>query len=151
MPPIHFNNKGQATVEAALLTPILVFLISGVFVAGMYINAKLITAAAAREGARSFALTGECSSLIASVKKTMDALDTDPQGDRIKISVGPQPLPKIGQDLIVQVAYKWPTLYPFFQKYYEQVSGQSFDLGQTSGQATVRMEVDSDQNQACGA
>lgn len=141
---------GQAAVEAAILIPMLLFLMAGIFVSGLWLNATLTATAAVREGARSAALTGDCAAIIASVKTTMDAIDTDKNGERIKIEILPDPLPSMGHDVSVRVEYLLPILFQFFKNEYENAAPGSYPLGTVVAAATARMEVDPlNPNQAC--
>lgn len=138
---IILDARGQATVEAALVVPLLLFLLAGIFVAGLWLNATLTVTAAAREGARAAALTGDCASVITNVKKTMDIVDTDPTGEHIHLHIIPDPLPNIGEDVIVRVGYTVPVLFGFFEKDYA-ASENEYPFGTAVGEATARMEVD---------
>jgi len=50
------DDRGQATVEAALMLPLLLFTILGMFTYGLLVHARIVVTDAAREGARAYAL-----------------------------------------------------------------------------------------------
>lgn len=135
------DTRAQAVLEAALIIPVLLFLIAGIFVVGFWFNATLTATAAAREGARSAALTGDCGSIIAGVKKTMDVIDEDPRGERIHILVAPDPLPLTGHDVTLQVEYDVPIVFAFFKNFYDNASS-TYPFITARAEASARMEVD---------
>lgn len=53
------GERGQAILEWALIMPLLVFLVLGVFVLSILINTKLGASGAAREAARNYAIYGD--------------------------------------------------------------------------------------------
>lgn len=146
----YLDARGQATVEAAIITPLLLLLVAGIFVTGLWLNATLSTTAAAREGARVAALTGDCGSVIAGIKKTMDVVDKDLTGEKILVNVGEGTIPKTGEDIKVRVSYQVPVLFGFFKKMYVD-NGKDYPFGLAVGEATARMEVDPPEGAAnCG-
>ncbi len=50
------DDRGQATVEAALMLPIVLFVILGMFTYGLVVHSRIVVTDAAREGARAYAL-----------------------------------------------------------------------------------------------
>jgi hypothetical protein len=53
-----WEQRGSQIVEFALIAPILIFLVLCVPIVGMAVRARMVVEVAAREGARTYALTG---------------------------------------------------------------------------------------------
>lgn len=133
------NCRGQAAVEAALLIPVLLFLIMGIFVVGYWFNAQLVVTAAAREGARQGALTGDCRTIATAINDTMRVIDSNQNHTILEAT---KPLPGVGGDLVVKVTYQVPFGFDFFKNEYEKSNATtSYPFSLVVGQATARMEV----------
>ncbi|MSU75726.1 MAG: pilus assembly protein [Candidatus Magasanikbacteria bacterium] len=133
------NETGQAAVEAALLIPVLLFLLMGIFVVGYWLNDQLVVTAAVREGARRGALTGDCRTIAVAVKDTMRVIDTDESRWTLEAT---KPLPVVGGDLVVKVTYRIPFGFDFFKNQYAEITKDPvFPFQEVVGQATARMEV----------
>lgn len=135
---IFMNQQGQAAVEAALIIPLLMFLIFGMLIVGSWLNAKQIVTAAAREGARVGALTGDRCAAGTAVSQIMRILDS--KNTTVEI---PNPLPPQGTSLVVKVMYSLPLTFDYFKSEYERSSSSStYPFGVAQSQAAARMEID---------
>lgn len=65
------NNKGSATVEAAIMLPLLVLIVFGFLFLNGAIKDSMIIQQAAREGAREYAMTDSASSGIAVARQEL--------------------------------------------------------------------------------
>lgn len=143
---------GQAVVEAALIIPMLLILLMGIILMGYWLNAKQIVTAAAREGARTAANTGDFKLMCNAVASSMQILDTKNYQVNVReitvpLKEGPRtdPLPAKGKSFHVIVEYKLRLGFTFFQKEYEDDplnAGKPYPFTQVVGQAATRMERD---------
>ncbi len=69
------DKRGQAMVELALILPVLLLILMGIFEFGRVFNAYLIVNHAAREGARSAAVGSEDYAVIQTITDSMFYLD----------------------------------------------------------------------------
>ena len=116
------SEKGQSVLEFALIAPIFIFLLLALLQAALLINAQLVVADAAREGAREMAIQqprgGSWQSTVAS------AVFTDLQGGGLTANgteYNPQ-YPYVSGDLVEQdtqgnlatvtVTYRYPNFVP---------------------------------------
>lgn len=103
------NNKGQSLVEFAIILPILLLLIMGIFEFGMMLNSYLAIQNGAREGARAGIVgssNGDIQNLIASASPSLNSgyltVDITPSdGSR-----------KSGDTLTVKVNYDYHLTVP---------------------------------------
>ncbi len=80
------NNKGQASVELALVLPLLLFLLLGMVDFGRIMNAYLITNQASREGVRQAAVGKTDTEITYTVEQTAASLDSS----TMQINIQPQ-------------------------------------------------------------
>jgi Flp pilus assembly protein TadG len=107
------NERGQAMVEAALVVPLLIFLLFTTMIFGMMVNARIVVTSAAREGARQMALFNDQAGARQRVEESMAMLPNqfnnlilfNPTTDII--------ISDIGQNVEVIVRYRHPTIVPF--------------------------------------
>jgi Flp pilus assembly protein TadG len=103
------NENGQALVEFAIILPILLLLIMGIFEFGMLLNSYLTIQNAAREGARLGIVGGtdvEIDSLINSISPTLTPSD-------LTVSVTPVEISRnSGDTLTVNVTYNYHMTVP---------------------------------------
>jgi len=71
------NDRGAAMVELALILPILVLLLFGIFEFGRAYNAKITLTHATREGVRVLSLTGDADAAAERLLASSSPLDTD--------------------------------------------------------------------------
>ena len=135
--PRFFDCRGQAALEAALIIPVLLFLLMGMFVVGYWLNALQVVTAAAREGARVGALTGDRCQATSAVTAMMQVITA--KGVTIEI---PNPLPALGSPLTVKVTYQIPFGFDYFKSEYEQRTSSTYPFSKAISQAVARMEVD---------
>ncbi len=148
---LHHDRRGQAMVEAALIIPMLLFLLAGLFLMGYWLNAKQVVTAAAREGARAGAQTGDFQAICSAVSNSVQILDADIKHYEFAVRKLPipdpddppriDPLPARGESFAVIVTYKPITIFSFFRKKYEQ-DGERYPFEMVTGQAAARMETD---------
>lgn len=138
------EKDGQAAAEIALLLPLLLFLLLGIFAVGYWFNAQFIVTAAAREGVRQLALNGACASLKRAVLDAVRLIDSQEGNSRTTILVTPDDPPKgIGEDVTVRVIYRLPVFSNYFQAEYERINQtEQYPFGVVVGEASARMEVD---------
>jgi len=99
-------SRGQATVEMALVLPILIWLLVGLVDVARMANAYLIVQHAAREGVR-LGITGASDTQVAQRALTASAtLDTT----RLTVSVSPAGTRNTGSDVTVTISYSYRVL-----------------------------------------
>ena len=135
----YLDTKGQAAVEAAILMPFLLFLLLGMFVVAYWLNSIQVVTAAAREGARTAALTGKWCQAEGAVLKMVQVINNDPAAFDIEI---PNPLPGEGSSVTVKVRYRIPFGFNYVKTNYENGTGAAYPFSTVTGQAVSRMEID---------
>jgi Flp pilus assembly protein TadG len=80
------SDRGAAAVEFALVLPILVAMLVGIMEFGHYYNAQLTLTNAAREGARSMAITKVATTARSKVQTAADSLSPAPAASAIAVS-----------------------------------------------------------------
>ncbi len=138
------DQRGQAAVEAAILMPFLLFLLLGMFVVAYWLNSIQVVTAAAREGARTAALTGKWCQAEGAVLKMVQVINNDPAAFDIDI---PNPLPGEGSSVMVKVRYRIPFGFNYVKMNYEQSAKTAYPFSTATGQAVARMEMDPPANQ----
>lgn len=102
------ERKGQATVELALVLPILLLLLVGVAQVSLLLSAYLTVEASAQEGADLAAIGGSDTAIVARV----DQVASDLNAANLSVSVSP-PEPRMpGTDVTVTVVYVEPITIP---------------------------------------
>ncbi len=98
-------ERGQSTVEFALVLPLVALLLLGFLQAGIFLRDHLLVASAAREGAREAAVTPVRSRIEMAAKRAAGGLnitvDVDrgaDRGDPVRVVVGARPtaIPLVG-------------------------------------------------------
>ena len=106
------NEKVQAIVEAAIILPILIAITLAIMVFGFIINAKLTVTAAAREGARQYAVANNITLARQRVSATMGTLPFTHGGD-ILFSPSRDIVMRVeGENVRVSVTYRAPVMVP---------------------------------------
>lgn len=106
------NKRGQAMVEIAILIPILITILMGIFEFGRIFNAHLILTHASREGARSAALSSSDTDIIQTVNESIFYLDTS----NLTISIYPsQSSRSRGTKVTVELDYNIDIIAPFLE------------------------------------
>lgn len=67
------RDEGQAVVEMALVLPLLLFMIGGLFSFGQYVSAQQVLLTASREGARAGSLGAETAAIREAVEQSLGA------------------------------------------------------------------------------
>ncbi len=136
------DERGQALLEAVLIIPLLLFIMTGMFAVGQWFEARQVTAAAARAGARVGAQTGEIARIEEAVRQAMQGVDSDPDKKRITIAFKTDPNDDPGSTLTVEVNYTLPVLFSFFKAAYEDTAAATpYPFSVATGRATTRLET----------
>lgn len=106
-------SRGQATVELALLLPVILLLLFGIAEFGRAFNAYITLENAVREGAR-LGITGATDSdILARVKNVAVTLDES----RLRVEIiPPEGSRRRGDSLIVRASYDFPLLVPIIRQ-----------------------------------
>lgn len=140
------NDNGQAVAEAALMLPFLIFILIGIFVVGYWLYVRQVVVAAAREGARVGAQTGDYASLDEAARSVMMSVDADLNKDRISVTTQRDQNGQRGTTLIVQVSYDLLFGSNYFRVKYEEpdTSGKLhvYPFEKVVEQSAARMETD---------
>lgn len=125
MTPTAHDERGQATVEAALVLPLVVLLLLGVVQIGLLVRAEVLVTHAAREAVRAAAVDPDpdAATRAATTASSLDA-------ERMKVTVQGRDGP--GSRVQVEVTYTAPTDVPL-------IGGL---LGDVTLQATATMRVE---------
>ncbi|MEK6265098.1 MAG: pilus assembly protein [Clostridium sp.] len=103
------NEKGQSLVEFAILLPLLLLIIMGIFEFGLMLNSYLTIHNSAREGARLGIVAGsnlEISELISNISPTLDT-------ENLIVNITPaEGIRKSGGTLTVEVIYDYQVTIP---------------------------------------
>ncbi len=76
------GDRGQSTVEFALVLPLIALLLLGFLQAGIFLRDHLLVASAAREGAREAAVTADRFRIEAAARRAAGGLDISLDMDR---------------------------------------------------------------------
>jgi len=106
------NEKGQAIVEAAIILPILIAITLAIMVFGFIINAKLTVTAAAREGARQYAVDDDRWLARQRVSATMRTLPFNHGGDILFDTSRDVTIRSQDKNVHVSVTYRAPVMVP---------------------------------------
>ena len=103
------SRKGQSMVETALVLPIVLLILMGIFEFGRIMNGYIVVTNAAREVARVAAVGATDASIISTIRNAAQTLDTS----RLSISISPSASARTrGQQVTVQVNYSISALTP---------------------------------------
>lgn len=108
------NKKGQATVEFALVLPILLLLMFGIIDFGRVLNEYLVVTAAAREGARSAAVLSSDATVDSTVRQAASSLNTG--GNALVITILPADRVS-GTQVTVSVSHNVRIFTPLMQEF----------------------------------
>ncbi|MNX84086.1 TadE-like protein [compost metagenome] len=100
------NESGQALVETALVLPVILAMVLGIFGFGHLFNAQLVITNASREGARIGALGRSDTNIKAAVAKYLSGAGLTDPGTVVTISKAPG---ADGADVTVNVSYPFKT------------------------------------------
>lgn len=99
------GERGQSTVEFALVLPLVVLLMLGLLQAGLLLRDQLVVSGAAREGAREAAVSADPERVRAAAERAAPALDVavdldrgQRRGDpaRVEVTAQPTKVPMVG-------------------------------------------------------
>lgn len=103
------NRKGQSVVETAIILPLIILILMGIFDFGMMFNNYLIISNASREGARSAAVGSSDYQIKTIVENVTSSLDQS----KLSITIIPnQSLRKKGDEVTVIVKYNYSPITP---------------------------------------
>lgn len=105
------DDRGAVAVEFALIFPILIVILIGIVEYGSVFNAQLLLTGAAREAARSMAVTGDVAGAQSAALAAADGLAPTLTSANVTVSV---PVCTAGTDVTVTVTYTKPFLTGLF-------------------------------------
>lgn len=106
-------HRGQATVELALLLPVILLLLFGIAEFGRAFNAYITLENAVREGARLGVTGATDAEILARVKNVAVTLDES----RLSVEIiPPEASRRRGDSLIVRASYDFPLLVPIISQ-----------------------------------
>lgn len=115
--------NAQALVEFALIAPILIFLLFGIFTVGYWMNAQQIVTLAARQGLRVGVLTNDNGQITGAIRTNMAFID--PENDKTAVAFVPtlpdDPARARGNPLTVQVTFTMPFWFEMFPDAFKSV------------------------------
>jgi len=113
------NQKGQALVEFAIILPLLLLLVMGIFQFGMMINSYLTIQNITREGARAAVVGSMDSEIIHRMKQISPTLNHN----QLSIDITPsQGIRRSGESLTVKVSYRYPMTVPIISNLFSEVT-----------------------------
>jgi len=113
------NQKGQALVEFAIILPLLLLLVMGIFQFGMMINSYLTIQNITREGARAAIVGSMDSEIIHRMKQISPTLNHN----QLSIDITPsQGIRRSGESLTVKVSYRYPMTVPIISNLFSEVT-----------------------------
>lgn len=134
-------NKGAALAEAAVLLPVLIFLMVAVVQIGMFVNTKLVIGEAAREAAREYATYGEeegeerAKERVGSIMSSLTYSGGFDINDPYYYN-----LISDGEQVTVSVGYDSPVILPGFGNLISDSPGLSAPTYHFSGTVTLMIE-----------
>ncbi|MDP4008599.1 MAG: pilus assembly protein [Candidatus Peregrinibacteria bacterium] len=125
------NKRGQALVEFAVIFPLIIILLFGIYEIGIALSAQQTITYAAREGARVGALTNENSQIEGAIQAATEFIDESNSRITIQIIPESEATRNRGDELTIRIEYTMPLLI---------LNIISNDITLTS-QATARIEI----------
>ena len=124
------NQKGQALVEFAIILPILMLLVMGIFQFGMMLNSYLTIENASREGARA----GIIGSSDAEIQNLIISTSPSLEPENLTVTITPSETNrKSGDTLTVKVTYNYKLTVPIISSLFNNVIV-------LNGQTSMRVE-----------
>lgn len=124
------NHKGQALVEFAIILPVILLLVMGIFQFGMMLNSYLTIENASREGARAGIVgssDAEIQELIIAISPILDPLN-------VTVDITPNETDRgSGDTLTVKVTYNYKLTVPIISSLFNNVIV-------LNGQTSMRVE-----------
>lgn len=104
------NEKGQSIVELAILLPIILIILMGVFESGRVMNAYLIINHASREGARSASLGDSDTEILETVSLSSNTLNSS----NMSVTISPSSRNR-GDSVTVNIGYDVDIIVPIIE------------------------------------
>lgn len=102
--------KGQSIIEAALVLPVLLLVLTAIMDFGILFNNYLVVSNASREGARKASVGGTDTQIISMVRNVTASLDAV----KLTVSISPDEADRsAGEAVMVTVAYEYGMITPF--------------------------------------
>jgi len=112
------NQKGQAMVEFAIVLPILLLLVMGIFQFGMMLNSYITISNASREGARAGIIGSSDEEITQLIIATSPVLEAP----NLTVNITPNSdARKSGETLTVNVAYNYKLTVPIISSLFNNV------------------------------
>jgi len=113
------NQRGQALVEFAIILPILLLLVMGIFQFGMMINSYLTIQNITREGARAASIGWVDSEII----HRMEAISPTLDHNQLSIDITPsQGVRRSGESLTVKASYQYSMTVPIISNLFDEIT-----------------------------
>lgn len=125
------NKKGQALLEFAIIFPMLIMILLGIYEIGIALSVQQTITYAAREGARTGALTNSNSQIESAIQTAVHFMDKNNNRTTIRITPENENSRQRGDTLTIKIEYILPLKILYFI---------SNDLTLTS-QAMSRIEI----------
>lgn len=106
------NKKGQSIVELAIVLPILLIILMGIFEFGRVMNAYMVITNASREGARLASVGESYSTVIEKIEDATYPLDVN----KLQINISPSEYSRSrGDSVVVNITYDIDIIIPIIQ------------------------------------
>ncbi len=102
------DNRGQSTIEMALILPILLFILFAIINIGLYMHANIEVAFATHQAVRVGALTNENSKIRGAANNSLQNLQDHLTKTNVKIEPLNESSRNRGDDLKITVTYSYP-------------------------------------------
>ena len=102
------DNRGQSTIEMALVLPILLFVLFAIINIGLYMHAHLEVAFATHQAVRVGALTNENTKIRGAVNNSLQNLQDHLSRTNVQIAPLNESSRNRGDDLKITVTYSYP-------------------------------------------
>lgn len=120
------SENGQALLEFALLIPLLLALLFGIFTVGWWMNAQQIVTQSAYIGARQGAITNDNTVIISAVMDNMRPIGRGFSSANIEIEPKEEndPNRRWGKPLTLTLRYRMPRFFPGIPAAFDMVTGR---------------------------
>lgn len=106
------NKNGQAIVELAIILPVLLIILFGIFEFGRVMNVYLVITSASREGARIAAVGNTDSYIVQKIQDATSTLDLN----KLNITISPNENQRYrGEEVLIRIGYDIDLIVPIIQ------------------------------------